>query len=59
VVSSGGRVLAVVGLGDDLGAARQAAYAGIEQIGLAGSFYRNDIAQQAAAGEIAISGVTR
>ena len=52
MVSSGGRVLTVVGLGDDLGAAREAAYEGIEQIGLAGSFYRHDIAARAAAGEI-------
>lgn len=44
VVSSGGRVLAVVGTGDDLATARTQAYAGIAGIGLAGSFYRRDIA---------------
>ena len=59
VVSSGGRVLTVVGLGDDLGAAREAAYEGIEQIGLAGSFCRRDIAERAAAGEIAVAEVVR
>jgi phosphoribosylamine---glycine ligase len=51
VVSSGGRVLTVVGTGPDLAAARQVAYAGIERIGLEGSFYRHDIAQQAASRE--------
>ncbi len=44
VVSSGGRVLAVVGTGDDLATARTQAYAGIAGIGLDGSFYRRDIA---------------
>jgi len=38
----------VVGTGADLSAARTVAYAGIERIGLEGSFYRHDIAQQAA-----------
>jgi phosphoribosylamine---glycine ligase len=49
LISTGGRVLAVVGRGPDLTAAREQAYAGIEQIGLPGSFYRRDIAEQAAA----------
>lgn len=44
VVSAGGRVLAVVGTGADLGAAREAAYARIATLGLEGSFYRTDIA---------------
>jgi phosphoribosylamine--glycine ligase len=48
VVSSGGRVLATVGVGDDLGAARAAAYDRLGGIGLAGSFYRSDIAAVAA-----------
>jgi phosphoribosylamine--glycine ligase len=51
VVSSGGRVLTVVGTGADLTAAREAAYAGIARIGLEGSFYRRDIAQVAALGQ--------
>ena len=44
VVSAGGRVLAVVGTGPDLRAARAAAYGRITTIGLEGSFYRTDIA---------------
>jgi phosphoribosylamine--glycine ligase len=51
VVSSGGRVLAVVGTGPDLAAARTAAYARIEMITLPGSFYRTDIAAAAARAE--------
>lgn len=48
LISAGGRVLAVVGQGADLAAAREAAYASIELIKLPGSFYRTDIAQAAA-----------
>ncbi len=48
VVSAGGRVLAVVGTGAELATARHAAYATIANLDLAGSFYRSDIAQQAA-----------
>ena len=48
VVSSGGRVLTVVGTGPDLAQARATAYAGIERLDLPGSFYRHDIAEQAA-----------
>ena len=48
VVASGGRVLTVVGTGADLAAARAVAYAGIERLGLEGSFFRHDIAQHAA-----------
>ena len=48
MVSAGGRVLAVVGTGPDLAAAREVAYAGIARIGLQGSFYRHDIAEEAA-----------
>jgi len=51
VVSSGGRVLTVVGTGADLARARKVAYAGIERIGLDGSFYRRDIAELAAQAE--------
>ena len=46
--SSGGRVLTVTGLGQDLEAARAVAYAGIKQISLAGSHFRGDIAAKAA-----------
>ncbi len=52
VVSSGGRVLAVVGTGDDLTAAREQAYAGIAGIELAGSFYRRDIALAASENDL-------
>lgn len=44
VVTAGGRVLSVVGLGDDLAAARQAAYAGVAAIDVDGAQYRSDIA---------------
>jgi phosphoribosylamine---glycine ligase len=44
VVSAGGRVLSVVGVGADLAAARTAAYAGVDRIALAGSHHRTDIA---------------
>jgi phosphoribosylamine--glycine ligase len=50
LVSSGGRVLCVVGLGADLDRARERAYAGIEQVQLAGSFFRTDIALRLPAG---------
>jgi phosphoribosylamine--glycine ligase len=48
VVSAGGRVLSVVGLGDDLAAARRAAYAGVAEIELPGGQHRKDIAREAA-----------
>jgi phosphoribosylamine--glycine ligase len=46
-VSAGGRVLTVCALGTDLAEARAQAYAAIGRIGLAGAFYRNDIAYRA------------
>ena len=45
LVTSGGRVLSVVGRGPDLAAARTAAYAAIDGISFAGMQYRTDIAQ--------------
>lgn len=54
-VSAGGRVLAVVGLGDDLEDAREKAYAGIEEISLEGGQFRTDIAAKAARGEITVA----
>ncbi|HEY0215972.1 MAG TPA: phosphoribosylamine--glycine ligase [Cellulomonas sp.] len=48
VVSAGGRVLSVVGTGPDLASARERAYAGVAEIGLAGSHHRGDIAERAA-----------
>jgi phosphoribosylamine--glycine ligase len=44
LISAGGRVLAVVGTGDDLGTARRQAYEAIAAIQLPGGFYRRDIA---------------
>lgn len=45
LVSAGGRVLCVVGEGDDLASARARAYAGMAEIELPGSHYRSDIAK--------------
>ena len=45
LVSAGGRVLSVVGVGPDLAAARTAAYAGVEKIDLPFSHHRSDIAR--------------
>ncbi len=42
-VTSGGRVLAVSGLGQDLRAALERAYAGVEQVHFEGAHYRRDI----------------
>jgi phosphoribosylamine--glycine ligase len=42
--SAGGRVLSVTATGDTLAAAREAAYAGVARIRLAGSQHRTDIA---------------
>ncbi len=47
VVSAGGRVLTVCALGDDLGVARDRAYAAARRIHLEGSFYRRDIGHRA------------
>jgi len=52
VVSSGGRVLSVVGTGADLSAARQHAYTILSSIRLPGSHFRSDIGLQAAEGNI-------
>lgn len=54
VVSSGGRVLSVVGTGADLTAARAAAYGVIQSIRLPGSHFRSDIALVAAEDRIAL-----
>jgi phosphoribosylamine--glycine ligase len=48
LVSAGGRVLSVVGVGEGLIAARERAYAGVARIELDGSHYRTDIALSAA-----------
>ncbi|MCV7198003.1 phosphoribosylamine--glycine ligase [Mycobacterium angelicum] len=54
IVSSGGRVLSVVGVGADLAAARAAAYQRLGSIRLPGSHFRNDIGQRAAEGEVTV-----
>jgi phosphoribosylamine---glycine ligase len=54
IVSSGGRVLSVVGTGADLSAARAAAYDILGSIRLPGSHFRTDIGLAAAAGEIRV-----
>jgi phosphoribosylamine---glycine ligase len=48
LVTAGGRVLAVVGTGGDVEAARRAAYAGVGAIAFDGAQHRSDIAQTAA-----------
>ena len=52
VVSAGGRVLSVVGLGEDLAAARQAAYERVARVRLADAHWRTDIALAAVEGRI-------
>jgi phosphoribosylamine---glycine ligase len=51
VRSAGGRVLNAVGTGPDLAAARLAAYRAARRIRMRGGWYRNDIAERAAAGQ--------
>jgi phosphoribosylamine--glycine ligase len=51
VVTSGGRVLCVVGLGDDVSSARDAAYAAIDDIDWQDAYYRRDIGHRAIARE--------
>jgi phosphoribosylamine--glycine ligase len=48
VVSAGGRVLNVVGTGQDLAAARSAAYGAAGRIRMRGGWYRRDIAERPA-----------
>jgi phosphoribosylamine--glycine ligase len=54
VVSSGGRVLSVVGTGADLSAARANAYEILSSIRLPGSHFRSDIALAAAEGKVSV-----
>ncbi|MEY4970782.1 MAG: hypothetical protein RLZZ277_1013, partial [Actinomycetota bacterium] len=51
LLSSGGRVLTVTGLGASLAIARDKAYAAISKIALDKSFYRSDIALKASEGK--------
>jgi phosphoribosylamine--glycine ligase len=43
LVTAGGRVLAVTGMGPDLASARRRAYAGVAAVGFAGAHHRRDI----------------
>ena len=43
LVTSGGRILGVTGVGPDLAAARELAYAAVERISFPGARYRRDI----------------
>jgi phosphoribosylamine--glycine ligase len=54
IVSSGGRVLSVVGTGQDLAAARDAAYTLVKSIRLPGSHFRSDIGLAAVEGQISL-----
>jgi phosphoribosylamine--glycine ligase len=54
IVSSGGRVLSVVGTGPDLSSARAAAYELTKSIRLPGSHFRSDIGLAAAEGRISV-----
>jgi phosphoribosylamine--glycine ligase len=54
IVSSGGRVLSVVGAGADLPAARAQAYDILRSIRLPGSHFRSDIGLKAAEGKIGV-----
>jgi phosphoribosylamine--glycine ligase len=54
VVSSGGRVLSVVGAGADLAAARADAYRRVAAVHLTGSHHRTDIALRAVHGDVSI-----
>lgn len=47
VVTNGGRVLCVVGLGDDVAAAKAKAYQALEKVSFDGMQYRRDIADKA------------
>jgi phosphoribosylamine--glycine ligase len=51
LLSSGGRVLTVTGIGSDLSQARTQAYEAISHINLDKSFYRSDIALTASKGK--------
>jgi phosphoribosylamine--glycine ligase len=44
VVTNGGRILSVTGVGDDVAAARRHAYAAVDMISFAGARFRHDIA---------------
>ncbi|MHC4744266.1 MAG: phosphoribosylglycinamide synthetase C domain-containing protein [Planctomycetota bacterium] len=47
LVTSGGRVLGVTAMGDDIAKAQAAAYKAVERIKFEGAYYRRDIADKA------------
>jgi phosphoribosylamine--glycine ligase len=51
VVTSGGRVLCVVGLGDTVGAAATQAYGAVDKVSWDNVYYRRDIGHRAIARE--------
>lgn len=53
IVTAGGRVLNVTGLGNDLRAAAAQAYRGVEQIHFEGAQFRRDISQRLTTSEVA------
>ena len=50
LVTNGGRILGVTGLGETIGSARDAAYAAVDRIEFEGMRYRSDIGRAAADG---------
>lgn len=52
LVTNGGRILAVTGLGETIAAARDAAYSAVSEIEVEGARYRTDIAASAADGRV-------
>jgi len=56
LVSSGGRVLSVTAVGQDLAVARQSAYDAVDRIRLVGAHHRTDIAMRAVRGEVSVPG---
>jgi len=52
LVTNGGRILGVTGLGDSVAGARDAAYAAVDRIEFDGMRYRSDIALAAAGGRV-------
>ncbi|MDF7675195.1 phosphoribosylamine--glycine ligase [Neisseriaceae bacterium ESL0693] len=57
-ITNGGRVLSVVGLGNDVASARQQAYQALENIRFAGMQYRQDIGHKALSAEVADKAAT-
>lgn len=54
IVSSGGRLLSAVGVGEDLDAAREAAYERVAAVHIPGAHHRTDIALGAVRGQIVL-----